>query len=194
MKILIVLHLFYHDLWGEFKEKLNNIETDFDLIVTLSEDNEDFSSEIKKTFPNDYLIKIHSKKSVYNISMGNIWRNDLINSIMGDKNILTKNLELLKNSENKMCGSKKWCIPVNANKYMEIFKMPNLENKIVNFIGGTMFIVDYNVMLNSFSVKDLDELYEKMPMGYIRDHSVAHKMERILGFVVQNKGYKVIGV
>lgn len=224
MKILVVFHLFYTEMWEEFRDKLLNLKTDLDLIVTLCETNGDISNKIKESFPNatilkypnkgldigpflkvlkylkennleyDYLIKIHTKMSHYNKILGTAWRNELVNSIIGDKETLENNLALMDRSRFKMCGSKKWFLATRADNYMNTFNLPHVKGKILNFIGGTMFIVDYNVLLSSFTIEDLDILYEKMPNGYKRDHSPAHHMERIFGFVVQNKGYQIIGV
>lgn len=222
-KVLIILHLFYVELWEEFKKKLLNLDSEFDLIVSLCEDIEDFERQILKTFPNakiirlpnkgldigpflkvlkylkenyleyDYLVKLHTKKSHYDESLGTAWRTELVNSIVGDKETFKNNLDLLDRTSNKMCGSQKWCFLIGTARYKDAFKLPRLDDT-ANFIGGTMFIVDYNVLLSSFTIDDLDILYNLMPVGYVRDHSIAHHMERILAFVVQNKGYKVIGV
>lgn len=224
MKIVVVLHLYYTEMWEDFKDKLLALNTEFDLVVTLSENNIDISDKIKKHFPKaiifklpnkgldvgpflkvlkyfkenkleyDYLIKIHSKKSHYNTRLGTEWRNDLVNAIIGDKETLDNITALMDRTKIKMCGSKKWFLSANTKRYMGTFNLPRINNRICNFIGGTMFVVDYDIMVNSFTIEDLDKLYEKMPEGYKRDHSPAHHMERIFGFVVQNKGYKLIGV
>lgn len=224
MKIVVVLHLFYNDMWEEFKNRLISLNTDFDLIVTMCEDNEDISDEIKETFPNvtifkypnkgldigpflkvlkylkentleyDYLIKLHTKKSHYNKFLGIAWRKELLDAIIGSKETLDKNLAMMEESEVKMCGSKKWVISTKVDRYTNFFKLPDIKEEVAEFVGGTMFIVDYNVMVDSFTIDELDKIYEQMPNGYKRDHSSAHTMERILGFVVKNKGYKVIGV
>lgn len=224
MKIVVTLQLYYNEMWDDFRDKLLALNTELDLIVALCEDNKDISKDIKKYFPKavilrlpnkgldigpflktlkylkenkleyDYLIKIHAKKSHYNTKLGDTWRNELVNSIIGDKETLDNLTALMDRTKIKMCGSKKWFLSANTKRYMATFNMPKINNRIANFIGGTMFIVDYNVLVDSFTIEELETLYEKMPVGYKRDHSIAHHMERIFGFVVQNKGYKLIGV
>lgn len=224
MKTVIIFHLFYLELWEEFKTKLLNLNDNFDLIVTIPDNKLFFQEIIKKSFPNatifsfpnkgldigpflkilkhlkenklkyDYLVKIHTKKSTYNTNLGTIWRNDLVNSIIGNKEKFENNLNILKDNEFKMCGSKNWLLTASIEQFNKTFELTNLKNGLAKFIGGTMFIVDYNVLLNSFTIEQLDTLYEKMPTTYKRDHTPAHDMERIFGFVVQNKGYKIIGV
>lgn len=224
MKIIVTLQLYYTEMWDEFKNKLLNLQTDFDLIVTLCDSKPNISKKIKKDFPNaiilrlpnkgldigpflktlkylkenkleyDYLIKIHSKKSHYNERLGKIWRNDLVDSIIEDKETLENLIALMDKTKYKMCGSRKWFIPSKADKYMCVMNLPKLKGKASHFIGGSMFIVDYHILIDSITLEEIDRLYEKMPNGYVRDYTIAHHMERIFGFIVENKGYKVIGV
>ena len=51
--IVVILHLYYHDLWNEFASYLSNIEEPFDLCISLCKDhdNEKIQEIIKKDFP-----------------------------------------------------------------------------------------------------------------------------------------------
>jgi len=63
MKIAIVLHLYYHDLWNEFKNKFLSIDNinNIDLYITLSDEFPDISSIILHTFPNAKIFKLQNK-------------------------------------------------------------------------------------------------------------------------------------
>ena len=96
-KLAIILHIYYTDLWEEFKFKLLDLSVDFDLYISLTNGNANIESDIINTFPhskifwfdnrgldvgpffhilkyfieNDlnyqYLIKLHTKKSIHSI-------------------------------------------------------------------------------------------------------------------------------
>lgn len=202
-KIAIVLHIYHTNLWRYFEEKLKSLDTQFDLYITLCDEVEDISKDILKSFPSanitkypnkgqdigpflktfkkirnkdyDYLIKLHTKKCEYNLSLGNNWRDELVNPLISSDRIIRENISTLKQAEYKMCGSKKW------------FK----KNK---FIGGTMFMVDFKILSNCLTDELVDEWYAKMPRGYVQKGSFTHRVERLLGKIILDKGYKIKGV
>lgn len=53
MKLVVILHMFYHDLWGEIRSQLLNIPAGFDLCVSLCEehDADGMRDRIMKDFP-----------------------------------------------------------------------------------------------------------------------------------------------
>lgn len=206
--IAIILHVYYTDLWDYFEKKLKNLETPFDLYITLCEEVEDISNQILKSFPKatihkypnkgqdigpflltfkklrgkdyDYLIKIHTKKSEnfdfkYQPEKGALWRDELVNSLISSDQTIRKNISTLKQTEYKMCGSEKWLL------------------KNDSFIGGTMFMVDFKVLTNCLTDKLIDKLYQQMPYGYKQDKTFTHKVERLLGKLIIEDGYKIKG-
>ena len=208
-KIAIILHVYYIDLWDYFEKKFKNLETPFDLYITLCEEVEDISNQILKSFPKaivykypnkgtdigpfllkikdirhkdyDYLIKLHTKKSEnfefkYQPKKGAMWRDELVNSLISSDETIIKNISMLEQTKYKMCGSKKWL----------------LENN--SFIGGTMFMVDFKILSSCLTDELIDKWYAKMPRGYVQDHSFTHKVERLLGKIILDKGYKIKGV
>lgn len=61
MKLAIIIHLYYIDLWDEFSSKLKNLTQNFDLYVTLCENNEDIINKIKKDFINANIVVVENK-------------------------------------------------------------------------------------------------------------------------------------
>lgn len=98
--IAITLHVYYIELWPYFKGKLEKLNTNFDLYVTLSEGNPDITSDILESFPSakiytyknkgmdigpfllllkkirnkhyEYIIKLHTKNNGNNIDKNKI--------------------------------------------------------------------------------------------------------------------------
>lgn len=226
MKPLIILHLYYIDLWDEFKDYFNKISVEFDLIVTICNNTNNISQIITDSYPNakiievpnkgldvgpfllvlkylkennleySHIVKLHTKKSHYNSSgLGISWRKALVESVIGSDEIFKSNLNLISDdSLVKMCGSQRWLLKSPRSAHAKVMDSLNIKIVQSGFIGGTMFISDYKLILNSFTIEQLTELYNKMPDGYIRDHSIAHDMERVFGFIVEDKGYQIRGV
>lgn len=215
--IAIVLHIYYTDLWRYFEEKLKSLNTPFDLYITLCDEVEDISDEILNSFPNAnikkyknkgqdigpflqvfkeirnkdyaYLIKLHTKKSAYDLQLGKSWRESLVNNLINSDSIIKRNIAFLQDSDFKMCGSKDWLLDsgteTSTKKYF---------NGYYQFVGGTMFMVDFQAYKQILVDKLIDEWYEKMPNGYIQDHSFTHDVERLLGKIVIDAGFKIKGV
>jgi hypothetical protein len=72
--------------------------------------------------------------------------------------------------------------------------MLNIKSTSSCFIGGTMFICDYKLIVDFFSIELLNKLYNMMPNGYVRDHTYAHDMERVFGFIIEENGFSIKGV
>ena len=226
MKPLIILHLFYPEMWEEFKRYFDNLGIDFDLMISITEDNKKILETIKSSFPDSkifvlpnkgldvgpflhilkyvkennlkysHIVKLHTKKSHYNSSgLGDSWRNSLVKCLIGTPDTFKTNLDCITDSHTyKMVGSKTWLLRAGRNSHITIMNKLNIKRPVSSFIGGTMFICDYDLMVNFFTVEQLDELYNMMPNGYVRDHTFAHDMERVFGFIVEEKGFSIKGV
>ena len=108
MKNCILLHLYYQDLWPEFKEKILPIlSDDTHLYVSINkrneytEDIEKYSKEVFlvenrgmdfgpfifiynkiRSLNYKYIVKLHGKKSLHTPGVGNYWRTTLTNSLI----------------------------------------------------------------------------------------------------------------
>lgn len=214
--LVIALQLHHQELWPYFRDKLEKLNTPFDLYVTTCVGHPNMAKTIKATFPNanikqypnkgqdigpfiqtlkrirnndyKYLIKLHSKKCHYNIALGNSWRNALVNALISSDEQLLSNMRLLETSNAKMCGTKEWC--------RNAARDPRPEREIGNytFIAGTMFMVDFKTFTEVLPDEKIDRWYAQMPNGYKRGQTFTHRVERLLGKVITQKGYDVVGV
>lgn len=143
-----------------------------------------------------HIVKLHTKKSHYNSSgLGDSWRKTLVDCLIGNNEIFKSNLDTITNSPTyKMVGSRVWLLRAARNSHITIMNLLNIKTPVSSFIGGTMFICDYKIMVDFFTIGQLDELYNMMPNGYVRDHTFAHDMERVFGFIVEEKGFSIKGV
>lgn len=162
----------------------------------------------------DYLLKIHSKQSLHskNKRSGDIWRKELLNTLLGSPNIINSILNLLESdSDVGMLSSKIWKINPTADKIMgygsnylkikELSEHFKLNTKIddFDFIGGTMFWCNYNSIVKYFKYIDIDEFISMLETGAVNDNktpqgSVTHAMERMFGLFIKSENKKVIGI
>lgn len=109
----VVLHLFYTDLFDEIRTRLDLLGSDFDLYVSITQDNANFSETILNYYPNahvlvvenrgrdiapfieylkiilpleyEILLKFHTKETIHRLD-GVSWRKDVFNKLLGSKN------------------------------------------------------------------------------------------------------------
>lgn len=206
--ITIVLHIYYTEIWEYYKNKLASLDTKFDLYITLCDEVEDISKDILKLFPTanikkyknkgqdigpflltikdirhkdyDYLIKLHTKRD-------DKWRNTLVNPLIFSDDKIKENISILTDTEYKMCGSKPWLL-------RHRWKFSDHKEGVYDFIGGTMFMVDFKFFKKVWTDKIIDEYYSQMPTEYKSDYTFTHYTERQLGQSVIDAGYKIKGV
>jgi len=108
MKTCIILHLYYQDLWPEFKEKILPILSESTHLYVSINDEAEYTDDIRKysqevflvenrgmdfgpfvfvydklrTIDYKYIVKLHGKKSLHTPGIGDRWRNALVNSII----------------------------------------------------------------------------------------------------------------
>ncbi len=123
-RVLVVVHVFYPDLWAGLAERIERIPVPFDLVVTLVEGpSEALADEIVARFPDvrfevvpnrgrdmwpfvrvlelglvgdyDAVLKLHTKASVHRID-GAVWRDRLLDSLCPSPEGIELILELLR--------------------------------------------------------------------------------------------------
>lgn len=130
-KLAVVVHLFYPDLWPQFKERLDKINEPFDLFVTLNQKDADFAPTVNDknvrvttyVVPNrgrdvlpfvyvarrleqagyEYVLKLHSKKSKHR-SDGSTWLNEVLDGLVPDSETARKAIEALNNEDTGIIG------------------------------------------------------------------------------------------
>lgn len=145
----------------------------------------------------DEIIFLQTKKSPQHIEGGNEWRRELMRIILPENQELIK--EKLSSQQVGMIGSSRWLITDEKQCYhflqpelnylCGLLGMKNIEAKNYGFIGGTMFIVKAKIYKDFFTKNNPIKIRELM-------NSVAysHAMERLLGFIVLDAGYKIKGI
>lgn len=75
----------------------------------------------------------------------------------------------------------------------------NFKNRTIKFVAGTIFAIDYNLLVDFIKNKkiDIEEVFDQMKGGYFTDENgtITHAFERILsGVIVDHKELKIIGI
>ncbi len=200
IKIAVVLHLFYKELWPEIREYLKNIPYPFDLIVTLPHEKAATIQPLVRTdYANARLIplenrgrdilpfitvlpeliqknytcvcKIHTKKS-HDAVNGNIWRRDMLESLLGNSDIIKDIVERFKNNTTLgLSGPQKHLLSCAMYPDSDIKRLlamaerllPGITKKDWHFFSGSMFwfrpaallpILEFGLKLDDFEAEE----------------------------------------
>lgn len=115
-KLAVIIHLFYPDMWPDFEKSLRNIDEEFDLYLSVSQEYKEVSIKKISTYhkntnvtvvPNrgrdvlpfltimnrirslnnyEYVLKLHTKKSKHRKD-GNVWFNDVMGQLLPSKGV-----------------------------------------------------------------------------------------------------------
>jgi FMN phosphatase YigB (HAD superfamily) len=188
----------------EFKKIANVEKVIIEVVENRGRDVSPLISVFGKTILDyDYLMHIHSKKSLFTGGEQTEWRKYLLDSLMGTEKIIKSHLYLLENGENV------------GMVYPETFyKMPyygytwlknkNSRDELLNRIGvkikleanyidypmGTMFIAKVDA-IKSFFAADIKVSEFPKEAGQI-DGTIAHAFERCIGVVCRYNGYNML--
>lgn len=146
----------------------------------------------KKTY--DVIIKLHSKKSLaHSFELGERWRNQLTDALLGSLPKIQNNYLSCLNSNSKMVGSSAWILNEKVSGFEQQFFSENINFTDYEFIGGTMFMADFNLIMDWFLEQRIyKRFYNQFEDGYIGDGSIAHQLERVLGCLVKVKGKDIL--
>lgn len=159
VELAVVIHLFYIDNWPLFKRKLGNLlHEQFDLFITMPQQNEDFIENITRDFPRanvlivpnhgrdvlpfvkvarlikemgyTSLLKFHSKKSTHRTD-GQDWLEGMLDSLLPeDKELITSVRGVLRNSETGIIGPSGVYYPLTVNFPANGAHMTNIVSKL----------------------------------------------------------------
>lgn len=146
----------------------------------------------QKTY--DVIIKLHSKKSLaHSFELGERWRNQLTDALLGSLPKLQNNYLSCLNSNSKMVGSSAWVLNEKVSGFEQQFFSEYINFTDYEFVGGTMFMADFNLIMDWFLEQSIyKRFYNKFKDGYIGDGSIAHQLERVLGCLVKVKGKDIL--
>lgn len=143
----------------------------------------------------DYVIKVHTKKSVYTSNNGEKWRNNLVYPIIGSPKLYEYNVStLINNKKVGMLGSKEFTMHndnLNCSTLKRIIPhlFPKYADKVddpFDFVGGTIFMARMEIF-DDFTDEIIDTLYQNLEPGYYTDYAystVTHAVERLFGAMV----------
>ncbi len=155
----------------------------------------------------DFVLKIHTKNArrpgqdeVYGIHVpGHQWRDELINAIVGSKEIFGANLARFLEDRNLGCiGAGKFIFSTLENSEERNYKLAEWRRKCgveggTHYVGGSMFLARAYPFerLKGLNMQAKD--FESPLMG-TKDHkNTAHIFERLFGIVIESEGFEIRG-
>lgn len=226
-KIAVLLWLYHTDLCEEFYELLKPCSDLIDVHLSLCEDNDNatalktlnklnsiksisyypncgadiysFLNELPK-INNEYFIKLHSKKSRWGTNMHCDWRHILLDSFIGDRDILLRNIKILSSNTGYLsCKPLTYTNKENTNsekikQLLDIIGYPNISNKKRRFSGGNMFGGNTK-LFQKILLPHLDKICHLISSetGSVKDimsGTYCHSLERIFGYIGNLHGYR----
>lgn len=222
-KLVILIWMYHNDLAGEFFDLLYPLQDLADIHLSFYQDNDNLKSlsqfnnlsNIKSItyYPNigadlysfindlsliqnEYFIKLHTKKSNWGHNGRCNWRSMLLDSLIGNKNTLQKNVKYIteQNLGSLGCGPLIYqkTESIHKDKIRQILQICNLHESVYRFVGGNMFIGNsslYQKYIIPYK-KELCDLLslEKGKVDEYRKGTYCHSMERVLGHIGCLKG------
>ncbi|WP_417603910.1 glycoside hydrolase family 99-like domain-containing protein [Primorskyibacter flagellatus] len=224
----IVIHIYYPDLWEEFRETLEQVKIDHDLYITITyrgDETDDLASKIKKQFPNALVAsmpnrgrdilpfvhlvnsgmldsykavaKFHTKKSPHRAD-GDKWRRHLIEGIL-PKQGLQEKLDAFVADDSAgfwvadgqhFTGEEWWGSNFETTRsLMRRIEVPVDHGKL-SFPAGSIYWVKPLLLGMIKGLKLNENTFE--PEQVQVDGTLAHSIERALGFLCAATGQKVV--
>jgi lipopolysaccharide biosynthesis protein len=228
--VAIILHLYYQDLWQEFKQKLIPLlNENVHLYVTVNGTSEHLGDIFKhatkayilenrgadfgpfvyvfneiKDMDYKHVLKLHGKRSLHNQKLGDIWRKKLTEVLIETPDVFNSVVESMNTDERVFMAGAYSCFydtkkePLDgAGRVAEEESIQRLNKHLKaaihgSFFAGSMFMVSKKYLDLLFKDVDLNKLYGEFEVGYRRDRSVAHAMERVIGYSVEHYGGKFL--
>ncbi|MCF7831353.1 MAG: hypothetical protein K9M36_00490 [Candidatus Pacebacteria bacterium] len=224
-RITVIAHIFYEDMWEEIYKRLQYIEEPFHIIITLTQGHysKSFIKKVKNAYPDvkiftyenqgldilpfvkalahvpkdtQFILKVHTKKSLYDPSMGAKWFYDLMDHVLHDEKTVNAILHNLEYSDAGMIGGSHVGALGNIFSSDEVYE-PSIEKIYAHtdeqhtqysWISGSIFWVRYDILEKIISQKFISFLEKEQPMGYVENGTVIHGLERYVGKLVYDAG------
>lgn len=225
-RICVVMHVFHREVLPSLREALLNIPCAFDLFVTTSlEEEDDHFKEMYKRWPTmtlmrypnigrdvgpfidilptllkyDAICKIHTKRDVG--TWGGLWRQVLMNSLVGSKELVSHILSLFRSNTNLIAvGSKDFyktgaaysqgCMEQLAELSSNL-GLSNLDSGNWGFFAGSMFWVRPRALASVVGYSDV----ARYKGGHTDDDGhFEHAVERALGLLLSQEQDATIGL
>jgi tetratricopeptide (TPR) repeat protein len=145
----------------------------------------------------DLFILLHTKKSPQNPKVvADLWRKNLLDAILGDKEKVQTNLAIMRNCPQfGLLGSRYWrstSITQNSEKYTFVLDKLGIKSEARNceYLSGTMMLVKAEILkpiYEKFSPTELENGDDR-DLSFHLDGQLAHAIERAIGNLVKERG------
>ena len=215
-EIVVIIHLYYPDMWEEICKYLDNLPYDFYLMVSLTKgaSNQNTIKKIRtykpktkiKIFDNKgmdilpflkclkeipietkYILKLHTKKSLH-MNNGKEWFNDMMEHVLPSKQDVDLILYNLEFTDIGMIGGSR-IFDRNTFYDQNIEKIESylkLNQPDFNWISGTIFWTRLDILKPLINDDFIKYVEENQPDDYLRDNTIIHGLERVFGLLVYN--------
>lgn len=161
---------------------------------------------LKLGIQSDYILLLHDKHSPYHSQSGK-WKKDLLR--IAEKEYQQQIIELFNNNAQTGIVASKNAIrnevdnEQKSNAYIDSSLIQSLKNKYhiqppdLQFVAGTMFWVRASLFEEFFTQNPPLQIRSELEQGNITDiegPTITHAWERLLCWIVTNKGYQIRGV
>jgi len=155
----------------------------------------------------EYILKLHTKRISKekcrvrgNIVSRKLWRKGLIHSLIGSRHIVDNNFEKLqKDPRLGMIGCR---YLISDDRDCSVSLLPKLQKTMqelgyenfskIRFVAGSMFLVRCRLLKNLLKL-NLSEADFAASDPEVKDNTMAHVLERVLGCMVVAQGYDIRG-
>ncbi len=148
----------------------------------------------------DIIGHIHSKKSLHTPNLGDGWRKALLTKLLPEaittellEHLYTKDIDLIYPQPYEQIKEQLiWHL--NYEKTLKLarklhIELPDETNNLIEFPAGCMFWCTKNLYSKLLR---LELSYSDFGTTYERDGTLAHAIERLLGFIVENEKIKIL--
>jgi len=230
--VAVITHIFYPDLVDEIRSVLKHIVEPFDLIVTTPHENEAadifaaFSSlaagvaivvsenrgrdvgPFMAVYRNkmldcyDAVLKLHTKKSLYDTERGSSWRQGMFNQLCGTSKVTKRSIALLREGHVGVVGPRAYHISHPDHWYwgsnretvhrllINVIARPLDDDALLlSFFSGTMFWFAPGAFSALHEIPEHLLAFES-EKGQL-DGTLAHALERVFGMLPPFSGYRL---
>lgn len=140
------------------------------------------------------VLKLHSKKSIVKKrGLGESWRMDLVESLLGSRDKFRYYCRTGMNGNFTMAASQRWVLQQEVRGYEQKFFEHKIKTKHYTFVGGTMFLINFHLIRNWMKSQNIYErFYDQFEQGYKAGGTLAHQFERVFGVLVKLKGGTIL--
>jgi lipopolysaccharide biosynthesis protein len=224
----IVVHIYYPDLWDEFRETLSKVDIPFDLFVTITWRGEEtlaLKDRIQSDFPAAWVMavpnkgrdilpfmtlvnagaftgyravaKLHTKKSPHRAD-GDLWRRHLIGGILPEPGLDEKLEAFVADTDaafwvadgQHYTGQEWWGSNLERTRQVLARTEIRMPEGVLSFPAGSIYWIK-PLMISMLRALNLHaDLFETETAQV--DGTLAHAIERVLGFLAMAAGQKVV--